>query len=285
MKTSPSQAAVFAGLIVIGCGSGGHEGPANIDDDTITTDAGQTGSSTNTVPPDAETPYIGIEASPLATEAGPCSMVLTATVRDFEASHPDFESYAGDNAYPGLVRELLGQDQKPVHAQDGPTAQTSGPAAFAQWYNDVAGVNLPFEVALELTEVRPGVYGFGGPGFFPLDGLGFGDSGQDLAGQNHNFHFTTEVHTEFPYEGGEVFTFRGDDDMWLFVNGKLAIDLGGLHPERTGVLDLDTEASRLSLEVGNTYAMDIFHAERHTEASNFYVETTIGCFHAPVAPK
>jgi len=212
-------------------------------------------------------------------------MTLSATIRDFDVSHPDFETYAGDAAYPGLVKDLLGTDNKPVYAHGGATPQTSGPEAFAQWYNDVPGVNFTYEIELPLEEVRPGVYGFGGPGFFPVDGMGFGNSGEDLQGASHNFHFTTEVHTEFPYRGGEVFTFQGDDDMWLFVNGRLAIDLGGLHPQQTGVLDLDAKAQQLGLEIGNAYAMDIFHAERHTEASNFYLETTIGCFHAPTAPR
>ena len=37
-------------------------------------------------------------------------------------------------------------------------------------------------------------------------------------------------------------------------------------------------AASLGLEVGSTYPMDIFHAERHTDQSNFRIDTTIGCF-------
>jgi fibro-slime domain-containing protein len=102
--------------------------------------------------------------------------------------------------------------------------------------------------------------------------MGFGHEGFA-----HNFHFTTEIHTRFEYQGGETFTFTGDDDLWLFINGRLAIDLGGLHPSLSATVDLDAQAATLGITPGHEYAMDIFHAERHTDASNFRIETTIEC--------
>ena len=55
--------------------------------------------------------------------------------------------------------------------------------------------------------------------------MGFGNEYQ-----SHNFDFTAELHFNFQYRGGEKFTFKGDDDLWLFLNGKLAVDLR--HPHR-----------------------------------------------------
>ena len=208
---------------------------------------------------------------------------LRATVRDFTpATHEDFEpDTASDVSYPGLVRNMLGADNKPVYAPSGSTSHTAGPAQFAQWYNDTPGINQPFEVILALTQQSSGRYVFDDSTFFPIDGMGYGNSGLANDGQQHNFHFTTEIHTTFKYMGGEVFNFNGDDDLWLFINGRLAIDLGGLHPALPGMVNLDASASTLGIERNHVYSMDIFHAERHTDASNFHVETTIDCFIVP----
>lgn len=208
---------------------------------------------------------------------------LRATIRDFTPStHDDFEpDLSSDLAYPGLVRQMLGADSKPVYAHAGATLHTAGPSQFAQWYNDTQGINQTFSVLLTLTETTPGRFVFDDTTFYPIDGMGYGNQGLGNDGQMHNFHFTTEIHTTFKYRGGEIFNFNGDDDLWLFINERLAIDLGGLHPALPGNVNLDQMASALGIQIGQTYRMDIFHAERHTDASNFHVETTIDCFIVP----
>jgi len=195
-----------------------------------------------------------------------CGSILLGIVRDFQDTHPDFEHYCC-GGLKGIVGPDLGADLKPVYASSGGTTYSTGPNEFNQWYRDVDGVNMAYFLYLFFQQNGP-VYTFASSAFFPLDGTGFGNQGR-----NHDFHFTTEIHTEFKYNGGETFTFTGDDDVFAYVNRKLAIDLGGVHPAESEQIDLDAKAQELGIQKGNVYPFDLFHAERHTTESNFRVDT------------
>lgn len=200
-----------------------------------------------------------------------CSRELVGVIRDFQISHPDFENVIVTDR--GIVEDQLGADGKPVYAGNPTTPSTTGQANFDQWYRDTPGVNQAIPLTIPLTEGDPGVFTFDDAAFFPIDGQGFGDEGNA-----HNYHFTYEIHAEFTYKGGEVFTFTGDDDLFTYINGRLAIDLGGVHGPQTATIDLDDRAGELGIVVGETYPLDFFFAERHTSQSNFRIDTSIACF-------
>jgi fibro-slime domain-containing protein len=199
-----------------------------------------------------------------------CGLV-TVVLRDFKADHPDMQRATG--TVKGLVQPDLGGDGKPVYAPSGSTVVTEGAASFDQWYRDVPDVNMRFEQELILSEVSTGVFVFEDNDFFPLDGMGFPN--EETLG--HNFHFTTELTATFRYLGGEVFTFKGDDDVFVFVNNRLALDLGGVHGVQEGTIDFDAQATDLGISIDQVYKLDVFHAERHTSESNFRIETSIDC--------
>jgi fibro-slime domain-containing protein len=232
-----------------------------------------------------------------------CDSILEVTYRDFDETHPDFEmGFKGDVVRIQLIEPTLGPDRKPVFKDsvgcpaddmDPLTCdnwQTTGVVinsaeTFDQWYR-TSDVNREFERTLELVEdpAGSGQYVFDSATFFPLGP----DEGFGITPANHhlgrNFLFTTEIHVNFTYRPGQVFTFRGDDDLWIFVNGTIAMDLGSMHAAALGTIDFDAQAERLGILPGGTYAMDIFHAERHTSDSNFRFQTNIACF-VPGAPE
>ncbi len=110
-------------------------------------------------------------------------------------------------------------------------------------------------------------------GFDALDGF---EDKTDLA-TNQGFHFTMHAHGSFVYQKAlnQYFYFLGDDDVYYYVNGKLAMDLGGGHPPCDDMLYLNDVAQELGLVDGEVYTFDMFYAERHTSASNMTFSTNI----------
>lgn len=227
---------------------------------------------------------------------------------------------------------------------------------FGLWYRSTNPTNVvgyngaiqisPFVKTLTLTQqggATSEVYAYSSGNFYPLgQNEGYGRIGAEVplcnnnnqgantgvrnqvnncngcdgTCQDRNFGFSSELRYFFQYKGGERLTFTGDDDVWVYVNGKLAVDLGGLHSELSGQVVLgddgngtaaaDSDCSahgvafaalpdpagcysaaeasnaadtRFGLTKGGVYEIVLFHAERHSNASNFRL--TLAGFLAP----
>jgi len=95
----------------------------------------------------------------------------------------------------------------------------------------------------------------------------------------HNFHFTSQVVYWFKYDAAATarLDFTGDDDVWVFVNGKLAVDLGGVHQPVDGSVSISAAtAATYGLSNGKVYQITVFQAERKKESSSFRL--TLGGF-------
>ena len=250
------------------------------------------------------------------------------------SGHPDFEHYLGSgpmgNGQAGIAQqELSPTNGVPVHVPacvplstnlctpPANATPTWDPAVdwFGMWYVDTPAYNKTIVQTLTLAGQVGGLtptmpcntvgqpactsYQYNNELFFPLDGVAgaWGLSGTGTDNKMHDFGFTSVARYWFEYTSAATLSFVGDDDVFVFINKKLAVDLGGVHTRATGSIALDAANGTgyacdfvapgtaggacdpvgktgghvvdLSLAKNSVYEIAVFQAERHTVESHY----------------
>ena len=230
----------------------------------------------------------------------PPTVSIPVTYYDFHSdkSNPEFEQPHMAGVHTGMVAEALDINKKPLL---GPSPYLDYGIAkwFRPWqggdftapsYQKISGGEFDAVIAYNGMQVKnydtsyknitindtlsftympgsSGTYEFSSQNFYPLDGKGFGQEGQ-----THNCSFTMECHTMFSYLTNQVFTYEGFDDIWVFVNGKLVLDMGGIHSSRSGQVIIDSVPGLVRPQ---TYPLDIFWTQRHSPDSKIRITANI----------
>lgn len=138
--------------------------------------------------------------------------------------------------------------------------------------------------------------GKSGEDFFPLDSVRSSyekaytrkqDSPLPEDNKIHNYYFGMRYDIKFKlgdYIGPLSYSFTGDDDMWVVLDGKqVVIDLGGIHNAATSTVDLwkyllntNQDKTQLTDEQKKAeHTLTILYMERGAGASNCYMNFTI----------
>lgn len=152
-------------------------------------------------------------------------------------------------------------------------------SAYATTYDKVNGYIYNTDVAGSIITSKPDDLSAENT-FWPIAGEGYdalygNTTSANRAGYTGNGNFALVGSAQFTYKENDYFYFSGDDDVYLFINGKLAMDLGGAHGVCYKEIKLSELGGEYGLVEGQPATFTFFYMERCSDNSNFSMRTNI----------
>lgn len=143
------------------------------------------------------------------------------------------------------------------------------------WFSNLDSTPT-FSYANNTKKAKDSLYSYSdreasGYGFFPFDERN--SNGTDVDAKNYGFGMRTDIKFNIGMNGktngvDEVFSFTGDDDLWVYIDGRLILDLGGAHKKANGTINFATRTVNVT-----TGAETFNSATRNTSFADYISNT------------
>lgn len=157
---------------------------------------------------------------------------------------------------------------------------------YAYLKNDGGGFTNEFTVGNISGQSSPGFYPFSQPTSSTISGIKESSDDAELgsAGVNHYYGMTIETSFIQPKGGvingkNMIFEFSGDDDVWVFIDDVLVLDLGGIHGAVSGTINFATgQVTRTDINGGQASGTTLGNAFREAGVNDVEWEANTGRF-------